>query len=506
MAKKKTATATKEDAVQPTEGDVEDEVEEDDNSPEAYQTTGDFVVDFTELCKRGDVNLVNVKSRPQTPAQLGAEGEGPNTYVTKDKYEYLKPCIEVENDEDNKVSIKSLFIKGWAVDVPMLNILNLAAPQSLTHISLWRCGLDSASITGLVSMLSKLQVRVLLLDGNPSAASSFHHLCTEDSTLTNLSLRSNQINCNDASQLALALANNKTITNLSLYNNHIGDQGAMDIAKALRMNRSLLSLNLSSNKISDAGAKSVAEILTSLTLTHEEVVARRKLISENKSSLLVDDHFLQISPQPPTTPGGRSKDRPGSNSRTGSHTALDKNKNKGASGKGKKQDKLQQPPAKDGRKSEQGKKDDKKRGAGSSSDSKSKAKSKGPAGKKGTGGDEKEQEPEIVEFQNPLLESNESEIDGVIVVSGNYALTSLNLNNNLISNSGITSLYKAIQFQENRQMKRGVRGLLRLTTKMNKYDTENRYATELLDVMVRRDPFYEHPLLEEDQSNATTNT
>ena len=45
-----------------------------------------------------------------------------------------------------------------------------------------------------------------------------------------------------------------------------------------------------------------------------------------------------------------------------SHTALDKNKNKGASGKGKKQDKLQQPPAKDGRKSEQGKKDDKKRG------------------------------------------------------------------------------------------------------------------------------------------------
>lgn len=64
---------------------------------EAYQTTGDFVVDFTELCKRGDVNLVNVKSRPQTPAQLGAEGEGPNTYVTKDKYEYLKPCIEVKN-------------------------------------------------------------------------------------------------------------------------------------------------------------------------------------------------------------------------------------------------------------------------------------------------------------------------------------------------------------------------------------------------------------------------
>ena len=74
-------------------------------------------------------------------------------------------------------------------------------------------------------------LRVLLLDGNPAAASSFHQLCTEDSTLVNLSLRCNQINCSDASQIALALANNKTITNLSLYNNHIGDQGASEIAK-----------------------------------------------------------------------------------------------------------------------------------------------------------------------------------------------------------------------------------------------------------------------------------
>ena len=49
--------------------------------------------------------------------------------------------------------------------------------------------------------------------------------------------------------------------------------------------------------------------------------------------------------------------------------------------------------------------------------------------------DSKAPQPEIVEFQNPLLESNESEIDGVIVVSGNYALTSLNLNSEFLNYS-----------------------------------------------------------------------
>ena len=55
------------------------------------------------------------------------------------------------------------------------------------------------------------------------------------------------------------------------------------------MNRTLLTLNLSGNKLTAVGTKALSDILTSLTLTHEEIVARRKLISENKSSLATDE-------------------------------------------------------------------------------------------------------------------------------------------------------------------------------------------------------------------------
>eukprot|EP00116_Pleurobrachia_bachei_P014196 sb/3474458/ len=115
-------------------------------------------------------------------------------------------------------------------------------------------------------------------------------------------------------------------------------------------------------------------------------------------------------------------------------------------------------------------------------------------------------QPETVEFQNPLIEGNLSETDGKIVVPGNYALTCVNLNSNKIGNSGLTYLYKALHYQDNVTMRRGVKGLLRLTIKNNQLDLSTKHYVDLMDLMVRRDPFYEHPLLEEDNSNATAAT
>ena len=44
----------------------------------------------------------------------------------------------------------------------------------------------------------------------------------------------------------------------------------------------------------------------------------------------------------------------------------------------------------------------------------------------------------------------------------------LNLNtDNAIDDNGITYLYKALHFQENSTMKRGIKGLLRLTLKVH---------------------------------------
>ena len=40
----------------------------------------------------------------------------------------------------------------------------------------------------------------------------------------------------------------------------------------------------------------------------------------------------------------------------------------------------------------------------------------------------------------------------------------------------------------------------------NQLDPSSKHYLDLMDLMVRRDPFYEHPLLEEDNSNATAAT
>ena len=43
-------------------------------------------------------------------------------------------CFKVEPDDENKDSIKSMFIKGWKISPQLLNVLNLAAPQTLTSL------------------------------------------------------------------------------------------------------------------------------------------------------------------------------------------------------------------------------------------------------------------------------------------------------------------------------------------------------------------------------------
>lgn len=54
------------------------------------------------------------------------------------------------------------------------------------------------------------------------------------------------------------------------------------MASALRLNRTLLSLSLANNSIGDAGAIRLAEVLSRFPLNHEEVVTRRKLLSQRR--------------------------------------------------------------------------------------------------------------------------------------------------------------------------------------------------------------------------------
>ena len=68
--------------------------------------------------------------------------------------------------------------------------------------------------------------------------------------------------------------------------------------QGLRMNRTLLCLGLANNKIGNHGAKKVAEAISRFPLSHEEIVERRKLLSEKgapegqKSVSIVPFHIM----------------------------------------------------------------------------------------------------------------------------------------------------------------------------------------------------------------------
>ena len=47
----------------------------------------------------------------------------PKTYITKDKFEYFKPCVQVEMDNpDKQDTVTEVFVRGWKIDDPMMNV------------------------------------------------------------------------------------------------------------------------------------------------------------------------------------------------------------------------------------------------------------------------------------------------------------------------------------------------------------------------------------------------
>lgn len=62
----------------------------------------------------------------------------PKTFVlTKDRFEYFKPKLQVEYDHPEKTDhISELFIRGWKVDTPIINILQQCLPHCEKLITL----------------------------------------------------------------------------------------------------------------------------------------------------------------------------------------------------------------------------------------------------------------------------------------------------------------------------------------------------------------------------------
>eukprot|EP00105_Crassostrea_gigas_P020837 XP_011439734.1 PREDICTED: leucine-rich repeat-containing protein 71-like isoform X15 [Crassostrea gigas] len=534
--------------------------EEDPNkTPEPYSCTGNFQADFTELCRRtgmATIPAVVHRARPPTQAapesskpekgkdkgksaitepepepELDTEGENaeppPKTYVVKDKFEFFKPCVQVEMENyDKGETVTEIYIRGWKIDDVMMNTLKQcwSVMEKLHTINLWNTGLNGETVSIMASTLpSIVNLRTLILDGNVVKEENWHELITDESPVQNLSLRHCGITDLGAKSIGEALGTvkraNTKLVSLNLAGNQISDQGAVDIANGLRMNRTLMSLSLASNQIGDKGAVKLGEVLSRFPLSHEEVVERRK----QKSSMGSPDR----NKSPPPSRRADSKDRPGSVRSSSQHDKNDKSKQKQSAKTKKDAGKGGKEPAKEEEKHDKskGKKDDK---GAAKKDSKS-GKDKGGnttgrssgaatmrlvtsfaaslvadtknAAKGKTKGKDKgkpsQAEPEDMgdsSFINPLTDEADF-IEGQLWVPGNRLLINLNLSRNQIGEQGMAAILKAMQYQTTLSLgsKSGGTGLMRICVFKNKISSESDIVRKINDIMLPKDPFYKPP-------------
>ncbi|XP_078329206.1 leucine-rich repeat-containing protein 71-like isoform X20 [Crassostrea virginica] len=523
--------------------------EEDPNkTPEPYSCTGNFQADFTELCRRNSMAAIPPvihRARPPTQAapesskpekgkdkgksavpepepepEVDPEGENaeppPKTYVVKDKFEYFKPCVQVEMENyDKPETVTEIYIRGWKIDDIMMNTLKQcwSVMEKLHTINLWNVGLNGETLSIMASTLpSIVNLRTLILDGNVVTEENWHELITDESPVQNLSLRHCGMTDKGAKSIGEALGtvkrtNTKLVT-LNLAGNQISDQGAIDIANGLRMNRTLMSLSLASNQIGDKGAIKLGEVLSRFPLSHEEVVERRK----QKSSMGSPDR----NKSPPPSRRADSKDRPGSVRSSSQHDKSDKSKQKQSAktkkdaGKGGKE----APKEEEKHDKSKGKKDDKAaakkdsksgkdkggnttgRSSGASlvADTKNAAKGKSKGKDKGKPSQAEPEDMGDSSFINPLTDEADF-IDGQLWVPGNRLLINLNLSRNQINEQGMAAILKAMQYQTTLALgsKSGGTGLMRICVFKNKISSDHDIVRKINDIMLPKDPFYKPP-------------
>ncbi|XP_033098087.1 leucine-rich repeat-containing protein 71-like isoform X25 [Anneissia japonica] len=520
------------------------EIADDDpnKTPEPYTCTGIFEADFTEFCRRNhlkdnEIPAVVIRPKPpgiqpppdakskdskdskdaskdptpdESPDTGSQEDPPPKTYVTKEKYAYFRPVIQVEMENDEKpITVTEIYIRGWKIDLLMVGIFKQCWPtiEKLSVVNLWNVNLSEAVIKEFASFLPQCpNLKTLAIDGTICVEESWALLIGEESLLTSLSLRNNGITDKGAAMIGKALSTvktcNKNLISLNLSGNKISDIGATSIAQGLRMNRALLSLSLANNNVSNEGAKRLAEVLSRFPLTHEEVVERRKLLSEKGSP----DRGLVKSPPP----SRRGDNRPGS-VRSSSHMdKTDKKRDKsskkkqdGKKGEKEKEDTRSIRSSADGKKD----KDDATKGGSKKDDKWKKADTMTKTkGKKTSSKDKRLPEsdsPEMVEAINPLLEQVEN-MDNQLWIPGNRCMINLNLSRNNITEIGMKSLLLAVQYQItllNLTPSPALKGILRMSLNGNAVKKTDETFMKLQEVLLTRDPYYKPPEKGEDNQS-----
>lgn len=424
----------------------------------------------------------------------------PTTYSLVHKFTFFKPSIQVEYEtEDTKQQTinhaQQIFIRGWRFEEKVINVLKLCQLDKLTTLNLWHAGLTDHTFQIIVTFLPSLtSLKTVVIEGNPIPETEpFHKLFSDELPLQHISLRNNKITDAGVEKIGKLLgttsAQNRFLITLNLAFNHISDEGAQHLANGLRMNRTLISLSLASNQISDKGAQALSHAIKWITLSHEEVVCRRKFMFQHG-----------LSARGSSAPGSRrgdSKDRPGSN-RSGSQV----DKGRGNRGSSKKKPDTGKTPEKAPKKDEaKGKK-----GASVTSETpKNKGKkSGGGAGKepKSRGGILEVEAPDLSEQVHPLLDSRIKHKHGKVFAPGCFTLVNLNLSRNCIGEFGMQNLLQAIKHQLEQKEKgltsTTIPGLLKLSLQKNRVPHDNVTYLEIHEIMADRDPMKQDTRTPED--------
>lgn len=443
-----------------------------------YQCSGNVEIDFPTLCALLDMKNIPVVNTVSPASETeGGDSENSQSRVNAAPF-WSKPCLQVELENEDPLSAKKLKVSGWKADERIAGVLQKMLPSlsKLQGLQFWQAGLTDQRLISLMNTISLCSnLSAVTLEGNPLPEQSYHLLLSEDSTLTHLSLRNNRMGDEGARLIGSALSTtrsaNKNLLSLNLSFNSIGDAGAAHIAQGLRLNRALLALSLSNNQIGDTGAAHLATVLGEFSLTHEEVVERRRLLLETLSLT------INLSPKQKVNPDQSSADHLPTVS---SSTSL-------SIGKGESKDK----------KKEASKKDEKP--AASKENPKSNKKSSDIKGAQGKGGKQgsKEKQPlpqeeksstalseqaEAVEIVNPLLDQSAQQRDGQLILPGNTTLTSLNLAGNRITEKSLPLFLTSLK------MRSEAGGQLRLCLQRNRFPADCEIYEKIKEVMTLTDP------------------
>ncbi|XP_038624182.1 leucine-rich repeat-containing protein 71, partial [Tachyglossus aculeatus] len=499
--------------------------EEEPKNPEEYQCSGILEQDFVELCTlTGYTDFPRVVLRPHPTVPLGLDRPGPSEELDsqgttlsqiQSKYTFFRPCIQVEQDQDDPRTTREIFIRGWKVEERMFGVFSKCLPalSQLQAIHLWKAGLTEETLGSFIALLLRCPtVKTVSLEGNPLPEEPFHRLLqAEDLNLLHLSLRNNALSARGSLLLGRALSSlrraDRSLVSLNLSYNRIGDDGAAHLAHGLRLNRSLLSLSLAHNHIGDAGALSLAQVLHPFELTHTEVVERRRLLLDKETQ-----DRLRSAPSSRLSDPRSDRGVPGVSS-----TTIDKAEKMQAAkatknaAKKKEKDtskKEEKPVAVTSSMQTTVKKDDPKapKGKVTTPDPKpGRAKStKMGVREKRYLPQENEPTPEVTEMVNPLLEPAEHR-DGKVFLPGNLVLLHLNLLRNNITEEGLKGFLEAVTYQvQNTQQghpAKGTSGLLRLGLAKNDFPPTCETYQRLQELMLPRDPVFKP----RDEDGATAN-